>query len=91
MDCEKSWRALAVPPKFLPILHQLNEGQQGQVKRNESLSGSFPNSNGVKQECVLAPTLFSIVFNIMIREAKEDLPDGIFSSTFGVSLHARKQ
>ena len=54
------------------------EGQQGQVKHNGSLSGSFPISNGVKQGCVLAPTLFSIFFSIMLREAKDDLPDGIY-------------
>ena len=74
------WKILArlgCPPKFLTILRQLHEGQQVQVKHNGSLSGSFPISNGVKQGCVLAPTLFSIFFSIMVREAKEDLPDGI--------------
>ena len=40
--------------------------------------GSFPTSNSVEQGCVLAPTLFSIFFSIMLREAKEDLPDGIY-------------
>ena len=65
-------------PKFLTILRQLHEGQQGQVKHNGSLSGSFPISNGVKQGCVLAPTLFSIFFSIMLREAKKDLPDSIY-------------
>ena len=40
---------LGCPPKFFTILRQLHEGQQGQVKHNESLSGSFPISNGVKQ------------------------------------------
>ena len=89
---------LGCPPKFLTILCQLHEGQQDQVKHNGSLSGSFPISNGVKQGCVLAPTLSSIFFSIMLREAKEDLPDGTYisfrtdgaavSSTFDVSSHA---
>ena len=48
------------------------------MKHNESLSDSFPIFNGVKQGCVLAPTLFSIFFSIMLREAKEDLPDVIY-------------
>ena len=48
------------------------------MKHNGSLSGSFPISNGVKQECILAPTFFSIFFSIMIPEAKEDLLDGIY-------------
>ena len=65
-------------PRSLTFLRQLHEGQQGQVKHNRSLSGSFPISNNVKQGCVLAPTLFSIFSSIMLREAKEDLPDGIY-------------
>ena len=64
-------------PKFLTILRQLYEGQQGQVKHCGSLSGSII-FNGVKQGYVLAPTLFSIFFSIMLREAKDDLPDGIY-------------
>ena len=69
---------LGCPPKFLTILCQLHEGQQGQVKHKGSLSDSFPISNSVKHGCVLAPTPFSIFFSIMLREAKQDLPDGIF-------------
>ena len=86
-DCQprwtgKFWRALASPPphpakkKIHNILRQLYEGQQGQVKHRGSLSVLI--SNGVKQECVLAPTLFSIFFSIMLHEAKEDLPDVIY-------------
>ena len=67
------WKILArlgCPPEFDTILRQLHEGQQGLVKHNRLLSGSFPFSNGVKQRCVLASTLFSIFCNIMLREAK---------------------
>ena len=78
MDCGKTWRALAVSQKNITTLRQLHEGQKSQAKYNGSLSGSFPISNGVRQGCVLAPTLFSIFFSIMLREAKEDLPDGIY-------------
>ena len=48
------------------------------MKHNGSLSDSFPISNGIKQGCVLAPTLFSIFFSFVHYEAKEDLPDGIY-------------
>ena len=69
---------LGCPPKFLTILCQHHEGQHGQAKHNGSLSDSFPISNGVKQGCVLAPTLFSVFFSIMLREAKDDLPDSMY-------------
>ena len=75
------WKILArlgCPPKFLTIIRQLHEGQEGQVKHIGSLSGSLLISNGVKQGYVLALTLFSIFFSFLLREAKEDLPDGIY-------------
>ena len=67
------WKILArlgCTPKFLTILRQLHEGQQGQVKHNGSLSDSFPISSGIKQGCVMASTLFSIFFSIMLREPR---------------------
>ena len=39
--------------------------------------GSFPIFSGVNHRYVLVPTLFSIFFSVMPREAKEDLPDDI--------------
>ena len=48
------------------------------MKHSGSLSGSFTISNGVKQGCVLVPTLFSIFFSIMLREENEDLPNCIY-------------
>ena len=69
---------LGCSPKFLTILCQLHEGQQGQVKHSGSLAESFPISIGVKQGCVLVPTLFSIFFSIMLREAIEDIQGGIY-------------
>ena len=53
----------------ITILCQLHEGNQGQVNYTGSLSGSFPISNGVKQGCVLALTLFSISISMMLRGA----------------------
>ena len=69
---------LGCPPKFLAMIRQLHEGQRGQVKQNGTLSDSFPISTGVKQGCVLAPSLFSIFFSMMLREAKEEVLDGIY-------------
>ena len=82
VSCDGLWKVVAhlgcpPPPQFLTILHQLHEGQQGHVKH----SGSFrqlPISSGVKQGCILASTLFSIFFSIILREAKDGLPVGIY-------------
>ena len=89
------WKILArpgCPLKCLIILRQLHEGQQGQVKHNGSLSGSFPIFNGVMRKCIFAPTLFSIFFSIMLREAKDDLPDsnGIRVRTDGSLFNFRR-
>ena len=42
---------------------------------NSNFSGSFPIVNGMKQGCVLAPTLFSIFFSMMLKLVTEDLDD----------------
>ena len=74
---------LGCSPKFLTILRLLHECQQSQVKQNVPQSGSFHISNGIRQGCVLAAKLRSIFFSSMVREASEDLSDGIY-------IHFRK-
>ena len=41
-------------------------------------SDPFPVTNGTKQGCVLAPTLFSIVFSLMLLDAFQDLDRGVY-------------
>lgn len=71
---------LGCPPKFLNMVMQLHEDQRGQVRNNSDLSEPFQILNGVKQGCVLAPTLFTIFFSMMLQQATEDLgnEDGIY-------------
>ena len=66
---------LGCPPKFLSMIIQLHKDQHNQVRLNGDLSKSFPIVNGVKQGCVLAPTLFSILFSMKLKQAMEDLDD----------------
>ena len=42
-----------------------------------SFSDPFPVTNGVKQGCVLAPTLFSMMFSAMLTAAFQDGDNGI--------------
>jgi len=71
-------KRLGCPKRFLDMVIQLHEGQNGQIRLNSDLSEPFPINNGVKQGCVLAPTLFSIFFSMMLKQATEDLEDDDF-------------
>ncbi|XP_047488146.1 uncharacterized protein LOC125038649 [Penaeus chinensis] len=66
-------KRLGCPQKFLSMVIQLHEDQRGQVSND--LSKLFPISNGVKQGCVLAPTLFTIFFSMVLKQTTEDLSD----------------
>ena len=61
------------PRRIRNMILQLHEGQQGQIRVNSNMSEPFPITNGVKQGCVLAPTLFSIFFSMMLKQATDDL------------------
>ena len=65
------------PRKFTALVHQLHDGMTATVIDNGDTSDSFPVTNGVKQGCVLAPTLFSMVFAAMLHDASQDNDDGI--------------
>ncbi len=60
---EALWACLArlgCPPKCVSITRQLHERMKGCVLYEGDQSGSFNVNTGVKQGCVIAPTLFSI-------------------------------
>ena len=77
---EGLWRIMAkygCPKKFISIVRQLHDGMQARVQENGELSDPFPVTNGVKQGCVLAPTLFSIMFSAMLTDAFRDSDLGV--------------
>ena len=65
------------PRKFTALVRQLHDGVRTTIIDNGDTSDSFPVTNGVKQGCVLAPTLFSMVFAAMLHDASQDNDDGI--------------
>ena len=74
------WRIMSkygCPEKFVSIIRQLHQGMQARVQDNGEMSQPFPVTNGVKQGCVLAPTLFSIMFSAMLDDAFRDADVGI--------------
>ena len=77
---EGIWKIMAKyghPRKFIAIVRQLHDGMLARVQENGETSEPFPVSNGVKQSCVLAPTLFSLVFSAMLTDAFRDTDIGI--------------
>ena len=75
------------PRQFTALVRQLHDGTRATFLDNGDTSDSFPVTNGVKRGCVLAPTLFSMVFAAMLHEASQDNDYGIqlkFSTDGGV-------
>nr|VZI04404.1 unnamed protein product [Spirometra erinaceieuropaei] len=54
------------------MVRQLHDGMMAQVTDNRAVSEAFSVTNGVKQGCVLAPTLFSLMFSVMLMDAYPD-------------------
>ena len=68
-------KCLGCPPKFLNMVLQLHENQMRQIQLHQDLSEPFPIKNGLKQGCIFAPTLFSIFFSMMLKQASEGLDE----------------
>ncbi|BHF61300.1 hypothetical protein SprV_0100427300 [Sparganum proliferum] len=59
------------------MVRQLHDGMMKRVTDNGSVSEAFAVTNGVGQDCVLAPTLFSPMFSAMVMDAYRDEHPGI--------------
>ena len=70
-------RKFGCPRKFTVIVRQFHDGMSARVLDDGELSEAFPVTNGVKQGCVLAPTLFSMMFSAMLTEAFRNCDHGI--------------
>ncbi|BHF68584.1 hypothetical protein SprV_0301162000 [Sparganum proliferum] len=65
------------PERFTHMLRQPHDGMMTRVKHNGAISEAFAVTSGVKQGCVLAPTLFSLTLPAMLMEAYRDDHPGI--------------
>ena len=66
------------PEKFTTMIESLHTGIMVNVRNGGELYDTFSITNGVKQWCVLTPTLFSIFLSAMLEEAFRDMGDGIY-------------
>nr|VZI19312.1 unnamed protein product [Spirometra erinaceieuropaei] len=73
----KIMQKFGCPEQFIQMVRQLHNGMMARVTDNGAVSETFAVTNGVKQGCVLAPTLFSLMFSAMLMDAYRDERPGI--------------
>ena len=74
------WKIMAkfgCPDKFIALVRSICDGMQVRVQDDGESPEPILVTNGVKQGCVLAPTLFSMIFSAILAEAFRDNSDGI--------------
>ena len=80
VSCDGLWKIMSkfgCPGKFIQVVRQFHDGMKAQVLDDGESSTPFPVTNGVKQGCVLAPTLFSTMFSAMLTDAFRDSSPGM--------------
>ena len=72
------WKYIAkfcCPPRFIAMMRQFNDVQV-RVQNDGEFSQPYQVTNGVKQGCVMAPTLFNMMFSTMLIDAFQDCDTG---------------
>ena len=72
---------IGCPPTLLKLIISFHQDMKATVKFDGSTSESFGIKNGVKQGCVLAPTLFGIFFAVLLKHAFNETAGDIFIRT----------
>ena len=78
------WQVLTkfgCPAKFVNIIKSLHSGMKASVAHGTNHSNEFAVTNGVKQGCVLALTLFSLYLSAMLEVAFDDSLNGVSIQT----------
>ena len=74
-------KKIGCPPKLHSVIESFHTNMMGIVQFNGNLSEPFNVRSGVKQGCVLAPTLFGIFFALVLRHAFGTSQEGIYLRT----------
>ena len=67
---------IGIPPKMVKIIRSFHDDMKARLV-NGNDEDEFPVTNGVKQGCVLAPTLFSFLLSMMLLSAFKDIELGV--------------
>ncbi|XP_048485578.1 uncharacterized protein LOC105392632 [Plutella xylostella] len=70
-------KKLGCTEKFVRLLRLLHDDMQCCVAVDGEQSNFFPVTCGVKQGCVLAPTLFALYFAVVVKEVLQTVSEGV--------------
>ena len=74
----KILQKIGCPPKLLAIITAFHQDMQSTVCFDGATSNAFLVSSGVKQGCILAPTLFGIFFSMLLQYAFVGCTEGVY-------------
>nr|KAG5701747.1 hypothetical protein BaRGS_004349 [Batillaria attramentaria] len=80
VDREAIWKLMqhyGIPSKLINIIQQLYEDSTCQIIHNGKLTNPFPVKTGVRQGCILSPTIFLVVIDWIMRGTTEGSTTGI--------------
>ena len=69
---------IGCPPRLLSIVRSFHDGMMGTVQLDDDLSAEFGVKSGVKQGCVIVPTLFGIFFALLLKHAFKSCTGGVY-------------
>ena len=75
------WKVLKVygcPESFINMIRQFHDGMTGRVSIGGVISDAFPINHGVKQDSVLAPTLFTLYLGAVLETMSPNLASGVY-------------
>ena len=78
VDRDMLWKLLrryGCPQTFTRVLRSFHDGMTARICGGDGCSDSFSVGHGVKQGCVLAPTLFTIFLAAVLKSMPEELGD----------------
>lgn len=70
-------RKLGTPVHLIELIKSLYDNNSAQVRMKGELTDTFKTAKGVRQGCILSPTLFNAYSEWIMREATDDWTGGI--------------
>ena len=61
---------------MMSVIKPFHDDMQAEVRVGETTTDWFTVRNGLRQECILAPSLFNIYFCTMLVYSRAECPEG---------------